>query len=707
MALSPAQKQEFAEAIAAFVPDQMFASLVREQKIVGNFDEIGKSFAGPIENRSAAIARTVIDAYDEKTSFGRLAEELYDRMKWEPRFLTIAALLILPDDENRKQAFLARRDNLFRAAGLQEALSENLPRICCIAGEYNLAGKMFSRVGTGFLVGTDLVLTAAHVFEPLVIADPVSVPDCFTIFFDHIGGEPILRPDDKRNGVRRVKLAAGLGWLVEHRSSFAGDGRIRDPSDTEVVTMKNQLDFALVRLAEPIGLETVSPWGGVRRSWIKLSAADPSTRLVAGSRIVIPQHPSGEPRSIDFGRFQRMDVSGTRIHYDTETLPGTSGAPCFNREFRIVGIHNAEFRPNGAVKAEANQAILLDAIEPLVTPHIGAVAPQAPSRLWNLSRGKDEFRLIIGRAKLLDWLAASKSVSASNRAERIYAAIAAVHGAGKTFTTEILAASLTDQPGFTSLVFGNDQQRLPSNLGDFVHVLAARLKIPAMELSGMPARPDANLPAGSVDGDKLRRWASVLVPAWFAETLERNRVVKINRAEEARKLVDQSEKLSFKVSDEVKALAASVVPIEVQHEQWGLAWVAFDNLPETAIPSEIADFIAALAGVGRDEASMPAVLRRLRWLFLGYRPDFLTEAEAVVEALDPLNITATEVKTMLDSAVAAGRAANPAALEMFGEMILAISSTAATSGVDPAVRMKQIQEFAGMMLPRFLPKGDG
>jgi hypothetical protein len=706
VALSVVQKREFAEAIAAFVPDQMLASVVREQKVVQNFDEIGKSFAGPVEGRSVAIAQAVVDKYDEGMLFDRLAQVLYDRMIWEPRFLTIAAPLILPDDQNRKQAFLARRDNLLVAAGLQAALSETLPRICCIAGEYDLAGNTYSPVGTGFLVGTDLVLTAAHVFEPLVLVDPARVPDCFMIFFDHVGGEPILRPDDRRKSVRRVKLTPGSDWLIEHRRSFPEEGRIRDPSEVQVTEMKNQLDFALVKLAEPVGLESVSPWGGARRSWVKLSAADPAARLAEGSRIVIPQHPSGEPRSIDFGRFQRMDASGTRIRYDTGTLPGTSGAPCFNRDFKIVGIHNAEFNPNRTSKPEANQAVLFDAIEPLVKPHIGAVALQAPSRLWNLSQGDEEFRLIIGRAKFLDWLAASKSVSVNNRADRIYAAVAPAAGAGKTFTTEILAFSLAEHTGYSALVMGNDKERLPSALGDFVRVLAARLKVPAAELSSMPERPDATLPAGSVDGDKLRRWASVLLPNWFVQVLERNRVVEIDRAEEARKFVEQAAKFNVEVSDEVATMAASTVPLPAEHEHWVLAWIALDSLPETTIPSEIKDFIAALAGAGRDEASMPAVLRRLRWLFLGYRPDFLAEAEAAVEILDPANITTTDVSTLLDSAVAAGRAANPVALERFGKAVLAVSASAATSGVDQAVRMKQIQHFAGMMLPLFFPKED-
>jgi hypothetical protein len=63
-----------------------------------------------------------------------------------------------------------------------------------------------------------------------------------------------------------------------------------------------------------------------------------------------------------------------------------------------------------------------------------------------------------------------------------------------------------------------------------------------------------------------------------------------------------------------------------------------DNANEDAI-KPLQELITGLIGSRLDENAVPDELRRIRWLFLGQKPDFLGEISW--EALDPMAISAS------------------------------------------------------------------
>lgn len=173
-------------------------------------------------------------------------------------------------------------------------------------------------LGTGFLVADDLVLTNYHVMHGTVSpgsAQPAQVQ----LRFDAVGNA----------SGRIAKVAAGQ-WLVAksqpgNEEWGAGAG---DPTLT-------QLDFALLRLAEPVG-QDVS--GGTPRGHVRIDDADISGQAL--QPVVVLQHPLGASLQICLGAFDQPNANGTRLRHTATTQRGSSGSPCLSMDLKVVGLHN-------------------------------------------------------------------------------------------------------------------------------------------------------------------------------------------------------------------------------------------------------------------------------------------------------------------------------------------------------------------------------
>lgn len=213
-----------------------------------------------------------------------------------------------------------------------------------------------SKLGTGFLVGPDLVLSNYHVFADL-IERPATVGKCQCRF------------DFKETGSGRiVPLATDDPVLA---SSPMSD-REASP-DLAIAWPADALDYALVRLAEPVGDEPYGlnasgvPLGAVPREqnlpprgWIPVET--PTVELERDkSFLFIAQHPEGSPMKFNVGLFLGRDPLNRRLRYSTNTERGSSGAPCFNEQLQWVGLHNFGDPRRGAPPAY-NQGITLEPI---------------------------------------------------------------------------------------------------------------------------------------------------------------------------------------------------------------------------------------------------------------------------------------------------------------------------------------------------------
>lgn len=237
------------------------------------------------------------------------------------------------------------------------------PRVCRVelplyGQEATVCGKGLA-CGTGFLVGSDLLLTAFHVIEPLVKweekkaagqawANPADV----RLRFDYAQreGEPAIYEGTV------FKLAAQ--WQVIAQPLGGADFQgLKTPSPAE-------LDFALVRVAGAPGDQVVGGGPGApRRGWIPL----PPQPLwpEKDAPLFILQHPDGEPlKMAPPDRVLELNANKTRVRYLVNTKPGSSGSPCFNARLQLVALHHF------GREEKYNQGVPIAAIAPLIAPYL-------------------------------------------------------------------------------------------------------------------------------------------------------------------------------------------------------------------------------------------------------------------------------------------------------------------------------------------------
>lgn len=224
-------------------------------------------------------------------------------------------------------------------------------RICAI-GVPDPEGR---KLGTGFLVGPDLVLTNFHVLSRVIAgeADPADVELRFDMR---------LMPDGRtlRPGV--VYRLRPSKWLVDKSPYSAND--LQDPLPADPAP--DELDYCLVRLSSPAGEESVggsNDPGASKRGWLDL-AMDRSAGT-ANDNIFIIQHPydavtkTSQPLKLAIGNHLGFAGGGLRMRYDADTRGGSSGSPVFNADLEVIGLHHRG-DPNAdglRMQAKHNQGI--------------------------------------------------------------------------------------------------------------------------------------------------------------------------------------------------------------------------------------------------------------------------------------------------------------------------------------------------------------
>ncbi len=207
-------------------------------------------------------------------------------------------------------------------------------QVCHIT--YPVPGKGPMR-GTGFLVGPDAVLTNYHVMQ-FVIAGQVS-PQQVECRFDYkqlVDGTTPYTP---------VKLAAE--WDIDHSPYSAAEAKLTPDA---VPPTADELDYTLVRLAEPLGNK---PWAkspgndAPNRGWVCVpedAAVFPDAEPMP---IIIAQHPDGrsmelaiDTAGVDRAKGLWLNAARNRVRYATNTEGGSSGSPCFDFDWRLVALHH-------------------------------------------------------------------------------------------------------------------------------------------------------------------------------------------------------------------------------------------------------------------------------------------------------------------------------------------------------------------------------
>lgn len=219
------------------------------------------------------------------------------------------------------------------APGLQKNVRPNLAKLDIMVWINRLAmiRNQVCRVeisdqaaGTGFLVGPQVVLTNWHVVQAVAKAGRMADVACR---FDYV-----RLPDGSRQPGIVAKLA-DPGILAFGPYSPA---ELTDHPDTPL-PLPDELDFALLHLAEPAGAQPVD---GGTRGWVALP--DTSFPLAKDAPLLIVQHPDGAPMKLamDTQSVIGPNANGSRVRYRTNTENGASGSPCFSMDWDPVLLHH-------------------------------------------------------------------------------------------------------------------------------------------------------------------------------------------------------------------------------------------------------------------------------------------------------------------------------------------------------------------------------
>jgi V8-like Glu-specific endopeptidase len=254
------------------------------------------------ENARGKIADVIGAARRANSTNARLAE-------LETKWLKTSGA----EDKGRLEAMVQEELRFAPAEDWAKRLNDSYRWVCRVEGEANQRA-----IGTGFLVADDLVLTNYHVM--FGTASPGSAqPAQVQLRFDAIGAA----------SGRVAKVAAGQ-WLVA--KSQPGDNEWGAGGSGPALT---QLDFALLKLAEPVG-QDVS--GGAPRGHVRIEAADIAGQAL--NPVVVLQHPLGASLQICLGAFDQPNANGTRLRHTATTQAGSSGSPCLSMDLKVVGLHN-------------------------------------------------------------------------------------------------------------------------------------------------------------------------------------------------------------------------------------------------------------------------------------------------------------------------------------------------------------------------------
>ncbi len=121
-------------------------------------------------------------------------------------------------------------------------------------------------------------------------------------------------------------------------------------------------DCAVVRL-RPSSEAPFDQWGSIALENVSVPPI--------GGHVGIIQHPNGGPKQIALTANQVVSIFDHRVQYTTDTLPGSSGSPVFNDDWKVVAIHhsggNLEVNPAGD-KRFVNEGILVKYLGHILQP---------------------------------------------------------------------------------------------------------------------------------------------------------------------------------------------------------------------------------------------------------------------------------------------------------------------------------------------------
>lgn len=214
------------------------------------------------------------------------------------------------DDEAALERIINSEDNFLDLQMLNGALY-------CALAVCRIEHPPGDPLGTGVLVGPDLLLTNQHVLSSLEMLEDA---------------------------------LARFDYCVDD-GGVAMPGRVfRFKKDFYFASPEKEFDYALVKLKEaPLAALAPPPEAaeatimtlaraGKHRGYLSLAP-----RFIKDKdRVNVIQHPNGQPMKVVMTQnYVAGDMTDTRVHYVADTMQGSSGSPVFNRNWEIVALHHS------------------------------------------------------------------------------------------------------------------------------------------------------------------------------------------------------------------------------------------------------------------------------------------------------------------------------------------------------------------------------
>lgn len=174
-------------------------------------------------------------------------------------------------------------------------------------------------IGTGFLVAPGLLMTNNHVIDSV---------DSAAGMLAEFGFE--RGTDDQMGRTARFRFEASRLFVTSPDTAF---------------------DFTLLVVASTAidRQSTIDAQG-----WLPL---DPRPdKILEGEPIVLVEHPGGREKQVCVFHSELVDRLDQYLHYTTDSEPGSSGSPAFNRHWQVVGLHHASV-PSGHRRRGAREIV--------------------------------------------------------------------------------------------------------------------------------------------------------------------------------------------------------------------------------------------------------------------------------------------------------------------------------------------------------------
>jgi V8-like Glu-specific endopeptidase len=188
--------------------------------------------------------------------------------------------------------------------------------------------------------------------------------------------------------VRRQDGSLGTGFLIDGNTLITNNHVL--PDSAAAGTSIAQFNYQLTAdgLNAPIEEFRLLPdtffrtskdddWSAVRvegnpvEKWGALPLTKAGVKV--GDHVNIIQHPGGGPKQISLIANVVAFIGGGRVQYLTDTLPGSSGSPVFDKDWNIVALHHSGgwlTEPNASSKRTyyRNEGIAIDRIIEGIAP---------------------------------------------------------------------------------------------------------------------------------------------------------------------------------------------------------------------------------------------------------------------------------------------------------------------------------------------------